>query len=197
MKQNDAKTIEDASRKGFIQYQESGSKDALKTLSTLRGIGPATASLLLSVYDPDKAPFFSDELFRWAFFESSNGRGWDRRIKYTAKEYAELCEKISELLGRFNVRAVDAEKVAYTIGKGLLPVDARPAKTVNDNERGGSDPTPSALGPRMPQQAKRAQSKKRSAKNANGDLQTATEMDAPAATTSEGRSKRQRKLRSG
>jgi predicted flap endonuclease-1-like 5' DNA nuclease len=33
---------------------------ALKKLSELKGIGPATASLLMSVFDPDGVPFFSD-----------------------------------------------------------------------------------------------------------------------------------------
>ena len=64
VQQNEAKQVESTTRKGFAEFSGDKSTDALKTLTTLRGIGPATASLLLSVYDPDNAPFFSDELFR-------------------------------------------------------------------------------------------------------------------------------------
>ena len=34
---------------------------AIKTLSTLHGIGPATASALVALFDPLNEPFFSDE----------------------------------------------------------------------------------------------------------------------------------------
>lgn len=117
VQQNNAKDVEETSRKGFAEFKDGNPKDAIKTLTSLKGIGPATASLMLSVYNPDKAPFFSDELFRWAFFESGRGNGWDRRIKYTAKEYAELYDKVQELISRLNVSAVDTEKVAYVLGK--------------------------------------------------------------------------------
>ena len=42
---------------------------ALTHLTTLKGVGPATASLILSCWDPRKVPFFSDEVFRWLHFE--------------------------------------------------------------------------------------------------------------------------------
>ncbi|KAK8158764.1 hypothetical protein BKA80DRAFT_311647 [Phyllosticta citrichinensis] len=72
---------------------------ALASLTRLRGIGPATASLLLSVADDDATvPFFADELFVWA------RRSFDLhthlpllvpkkagfKIRYSAKEYEEL-----------------------------------------------------------------------------------------------------------
>lgn len=109
--------MERTSRTGFREYKEDKPKDAIKTLSSLRGIGPATASLMLSAAYPTTAPFFSDELFRWTFYESGKGNGWDRRIKYTAKEYADLYEKVHELVDRLSISAVDAEKVAYVLGK--------------------------------------------------------------------------------
>lgn len=117
MQGNSSENIKVTSGKGFEQFQEGGPKNAIKTLTELKGIGPATASLMLSVLDPQKAPFFSDELFRWALFKSGRGNGWDRRIKYTAKEYAELYVKVEQLLKRLGVAAVDAEKVAYVLGK--------------------------------------------------------------------------------
>ena len=68
---------------------------ALTTLTKLKGIGPATASLLLSTSDPENVPFFSDELFRWAFWEDKPGCRWDRKISYSAKEYRELVAKVT------------------------------------------------------------------------------------------------------
>jgi hypothetical protein len=91
----------------------------LTTLCKLRGIGPATGSLLLSTSSPDDVPFFSDELFRWVFWEAKPACGWDRKIKYSAKEYRELLAKVAELRERVGkkVSAMDLEKVAYVLGK--------------------------------------------------------------------------------
>lgn len=91
---------------------------SLKVLTSLKGIGPATASLLLSVAAPERIPFFSDELFRWVMFdEAGSPGGWKRTIKYNAKEYNELIKKVDTLVSRLGVRALDAEKVAYVLGK--------------------------------------------------------------------------------
>jgi hypothetical protein len=62
-------------------------------------------------------PFFSDELFRWAFWENKSGAGWDRKIKYTVKEYSELKERVDALRERIGKGAIEAEKVAYVLGK--------------------------------------------------------------------------------
>ncbi|KAL8938840.1 MAG: hypothetical protein Q9216_003679 [Gyalolechia sp. 2 TL-2023] len=53
----------------FASTSPSNPSKALSALCTLRGIGPATASLILSCYDPVTVPFFSDELFRWLHWE--------------------------------------------------------------------------------------------------------------------------------
>lgn len=88
----------------------------------LRGIGPATASLLMSVYDSENAPFFSDELFQWMMFEDGKGKGWDRKIKYSIAEYKQMVP----LVGAFRERleqaggkatALEAEMVAYVLGR--------------------------------------------------------------------------------
>jgi hypothetical protein len=111
----------------------------LKKLVELKGIGPATASLLLSVYDPDSTPFFSDEyvcilppssqaanvpsrLFRWAMWDEPGGGGWKRGIKYNAKEYEQLVENVRELVKRLGVKAVDVEKVAWVLGKEAIDI---------------------------------------------------------------------------
>lgn len=91
--------------------------DSLTILSKLKGIGPATAALLLSSSDPKTLPFFSDELFRWAFWENRTAARWDRKIKYSPKEYRELKGRVDELGDRIGREAIEAEKVAYVLGK--------------------------------------------------------------------------------
>jgi hypothetical protein len=100
--------------------------DSLNILTKLKSIGPATAALLLSTSDPEKLPFFSDELFRWAFWENKSGAGWDRKIKYSIKEYRELKEKVDELRKRTGKGALEAEKVAYVLGKREADLGASP-----------------------------------------------------------------------
>lgn len=102
-------------------------------LAKLRGIGPATAALLASCFDPEHMPFFSDEMFRWLHWNGQNadgtsngikqtGQGWSRQIGYTMKEYESLRLKGEQLQkrlsagGRF-VDFLDIEKVAYVLGK--------------------------------------------------------------------------------
>ena len=100
---------------------------AIKKLSTLKGIGPAGASLLLSVCDPVNVPFFSDECFRWMMHEgSAKGRGWDRKIKYDVREYAALLDKVALVQMRLQndggrqISARDIERVAFVIGKNAV-----------------------------------------------------------------------------
>jgi hypothetical protein len=99
---------------------------ALKKLTELKGIGPATASLLLSVGKPDEVPFFSDELFRWCVWdEEGSPGGWQRKIKYNVKEYEQLVEGVRALRERLGgkVIAVDVEKVAWVLGREGVDVD--------------------------------------------------------------------------
>lgn len=87
---------------------------ALKELTKLRGIGPATASLLLSVHDPDRVIFFSDEAFYWL---CGGGGGRVGSIKYSNKEYDALRKRAGELVKRLGVSATNVEKVAYVLFK--------------------------------------------------------------------------------
>lgn len=92
-------------------------------MSTLKGIGPATASLLLSCYDPVKVPFFADEVYRYFHWEEAKNKGWDRKIKYTMKEYKDLFDKVQVLQERLEnesgeqVTAIEIEKMAYVLSK--------------------------------------------------------------------------------
>jgi len=123
-KSNGGQVIKDTTSRCFQQYDDSADlTKALKTLTELKGIGPATASLLLSVYDPDAAPFFSDELYRYVQWEPTKLGGWSRKIGYTAKEYASLNMHVAEMRKRLKVEcgeeipSTDIEQVAYVLGR--------------------------------------------------------------------------------
>jgi len=112
---------------------------AISKLSTLRGIGPATASLLLNTHSPADVPFFSDELYRWLRFSDASDvkgpgkgtKGWERRIGYTGKEYMELVRRTCTFRDRLRALGRDAgardiECVAYVLGKtggGNVPIE--------------------------------------------------------------------------
>ncbi|KAF3007580.1 hypothetical protein E8E13_007414 [Curvularia kusanoi] len=129
VRDNSAESIKNITSSAFAGCSSSSEKDVLRALTTLtqlRGIGPATASLLLSVLDPDGIPFFSDELFRWMCWgEKGDGKddGWDRKIKYNVKEYKDVVERVGQIRKRLGVRAVDVEKVAYVLGMERANVD--------------------------------------------------------------------------
>ena len=95
----------------------------IKILANLKGIGPATASLLLSCFDQENVPFFSDELFRYLNFEDARNKGWDRKIGYTMKEYKELFAQVQKLQERLkhdsgqNMSVLDIERAAYVLSK--------------------------------------------------------------------------------
>lgn len=109
---NNEQQYREVTKSAFHTYeQESGATaKAIKELSTIKGIGPATASLLLSVHDPARVPFFSDEAFRWICCDGKNAT-----IKYTAKEYEELARNSRELIDRLKVDAREVEKVAFVL----------------------------------------------------------------------------------
>lgn len=122
--QNAEEVVESTTKSAFALYKSDAANytSPLKKLEELKGVGPATASLLLSILDSDNAPFFSDELFRWVCWDEALG-GWKRKIKYDRKEYGMLWEGVKTLRERLGegVSAVDLEKCAYVCGK--LAVD--------------------------------------------------------------------------
>ncbi|KAK5139375.1 hypothetical protein LTR04_003630 [Oleoguttula sp. CCFEE 6159] len=133
---NSASTIRCTTTTAFRIYAANPDEyaTALTTLATLRGVGPATASLLLACGDPAVVPFFSDELFRYVHWESdARGKGWDRKIGYAMKEYRALWTRVQALRERLagegtgdgQVRAVDLEKVAYVLGRAAKEVVER------------------------------------------------------------------------
>jgi hypothetical protein len=119
--------------------EESFPKTSLDALTTpLRGVGPATASLILSIAtvvgDPVRqVPFYSDDAYLWLVFggyptpgnEEVKVKGvkanGELDVKYNLKEFRVLWEEVQGLRGRLNgddldsVSTVDVEKVAYVL----------------------------------------------------------------------------------
>lgn len=93
-----------------LYKSSSDASAAIDVLVKLKGIGPATASLLLAVHDPENVIFFADEAFYWL---CSSGRR--DPIKYNTKEYKELISRSQSLAKRLDVKAVDVERVAYVL----------------------------------------------------------------------------------
>jgi hypothetical protein len=116
-------------RSVFTAYNESPSPDRaalVGRLSKLKGIGPATASLILAVFDPDGAVFFGDEVFRWVGWDelTKAGKGWSRRIGYNLTEYRQLDRLASDVVKRLGVKAVEVEMVGYVLGREKVEVDS-------------------------------------------------------------------------
>lgn len=61
----DVDVVKTASQKAFGSLPDVSK--AVKELSVLKGVGPATASAVLAAYAPDVAPFMSDEVKRFDF----------------------------------------------------------------------------------------------------------------------------------
>lgn len=124
--ENSVQEIRKVTKDGFATYDadNDNASKAVTAMSKLRGVGPATASLFLSCYDPVKVPFFSDELYRYLHWSDTKSKGWDRKISYTAKEYKTVLEKVQSLRERLDkesgqtVKAIDLEKMAYALSKG-------------------------------------------------------------------------------
>lgn len=132
-------------------------KLALGYLSkNLKGVGPATASYLLAAQMPHWIPPFSDEGFRWAFFDkhipgviertAPSTDGWQRPIKYSLKEYFAYVEEVWSINDRLiadysrgNKRdvfgAASVEMVGWVLGKeaaGWLP--RKPEQVANGTQ---------------------------------------------------------------
>jgi len=174
-------------------YKEKGDVAAsLNILTKLKGIGPATASLLLAVLDPERVIFFADEAFYWLCCG-----GKKAPIKYNAKEYQELCERTRRLCQRLKVKAVDIERVAFVImtqqdshvpvgnvaqKKGISPPPRSTGKKTDQTTK--QDPKTSKVSPPSKSTVKRAEKQQLPVKR------KATSGDGEAVTTTKRRSKR-------
>lgn len=108
---NEPGFVKDTLQKAIKHYrQKLDVSGTLDILTQLKGIGPATASLLLAVHDAENVIFFADEAFYWLCCNGSKAP-----IKYNQKEYTELNERAQALAKRLHVKAVDVERVAFVM----------------------------------------------------------------------------------
>lgn len=126
---NEESLVEDTATSALDTYsKKADASAAIDVFTRLRGIGPATASLLLAVHDPQNVIFFADEAFYWLC-----NQGKRDHIKYNAKEYMELHESSQKLAKRLSVKAIDVERVAYVLlnDSSVSPPTKPPADTPN------------------------------------------------------------------
>ncbi|KAI3555896.1 hypothetical protein CABS03_10271 [Colletotrichum abscissum] len=108
---NESSTVAKTIQNAIASYQSTSDLSAaLGILTKLKGIGPATASLLLAVHFSEKVMFFSDEGYYWMCNNNQK-----TSLKYNMKEYESLNIQVEKLTKRLNVSALDVEKVAYVI----------------------------------------------------------------------------------
>ncbi|KAF7560914.1 hypothetical protein G7046_g3246 [Stylonectria norvegica] len=147
---NDPVTAKSTIQEAISLYRSTSDVPAaLALLTKLKGIGPATASLLLTVHDPDKVIFFSDEAYYWLCCD-----GTKSSIKYTATEYADLRSRAEDLAGRLGVAATDVEKVAYVVMKQpVSQVSAEASKSSTVSKREAPNPKNQDSEPQAPKAA--------------------------------------------
>lgn len=96
----DESSVKTASQKAFAALPDL--KEAVNALSTLKGIGPATASAVLAAFDPHIAPFMSDEAMVAALGSSK---------EYTLKQYLVFAEKLQNKAKELNSKSGDVKEV--------------------------------------------------------------------------------------
>ena len=147
---NDAIVVEETTRKAFKHYSSNSDspEQAVKILNELKGIGPATSSLLLSIYDPSSCPFFSDEFFRYMVWDTSGSpAGWDRKLKYDMKELSTFYREVEKLLKRLrkenneDFTVADIEKAAFVLGKEKVDLSSTSDESA-DSDIGGVELVP-------------------------------------------------------
>ncbi|XP_061666390.1 uncharacterized protein zgc:112496 [Syngnathoides biaculeatus] len=89
---NSEDAVDQCSRKAFGLLPDVAA--AVAELSSLKGVGPATASAVLAAAAPDRAAFMSDEAA-----ESVPGL---RPVRYTAGHYALYLDKMVDMTNRLN-----------------------------------------------------------------------------------------------
>ncbi|KAK5240505.1 hypothetical protein LTS06_012429 [Exophiala xenobiotica] len=103
--------------------------EALNAVCKLTGIGPATGTLILNIFDPVHIPFFQDEMYAW-FFPDTKAE----KLKYTQKEYLQLLGAVRPVLQRLNVKAIELEKVSRDGSGQDAPKATEDVKVENTKE---------------------------------------------------------------
>lgn len=123
----------------------------LKSLcGALKGVGPATGSLVLSIYD-DRVPFMSDEAYIWIMYADQGTKKKD--IKYTEKGYLDYAVRVWEVAKKVGVTPTELEKVGWVLGREWTSgATLEPAGAVGERSetRGEKDDGSPEDGPDMP-----------------------------------------------
>ncbi|KDR83276.1 hypothetical protein GALMADRAFT_221182 [Galerina marginata CBS 339.88] len=102
IRKNSAAQVKDASERALAHALDDGDwaevQKAMNVLCELKGVGPATASLILSLLYPSTIPFFSDEATVDVLAPSGGRKG----IKYTAKTYKALYDALDGICASIN-----------------------------------------------------------------------------------------------
>ncbi|KUJ24199.1 uncharacterized protein LY89DRAFT_571761 [Mollisia scopiformis] len=129
---NNDEGIASATTEAFEHYASNKDNIAgtIEKLTVLKGVGPATATLILSVHDPQNVIFFSDELYRWLVKD-----GEDVSLKYTTKEFEEVFSKAKAFMSRIKCTPTELEKAAFTLIQENEP-EPKPKKEPSGRGRG-------------------------------------------------------------
>ncbi|GAA6021726.1 hypothetical protein JCM11491_001394 [Sporobolomyces phaffii] len=91
---NDAATVEDATRIDPAQFPAADFEDVKASMTrfcTLKGVGPATASAILALYDPRNEPFMSDQAMTYVGSRSddddADAAAARIKLEYTVKAW--------------------------------------------------------------------------------------------------------------
>lgn len=141
IRSNDAETVKKTTKEGFAIFLKHAEKykktsiwvsseddrkeyyatirQTLKKLSELRAVGPATASLMLSLLykiTDSTPPYFSEESFEYFIVEPNGG---NQKIKFTVKEFVEqlLPYYFDTLLPNTKLSPQTLEKGAWALRK--------------------------------------------------------------------------------
>ncbi|CCO26728.1 hypothetical protein BN14_00759 [Rhizoctonia solani AG-1 IB] len=120
----------------------------------LKGVGPATGSLLLSIYD-DRVPFMSDEAYIWVMYADKGTK--TRDIKYTEKGYLDYAVRMWGVAEKADITPTQLEQVAWVLGwEWISGIELRPtAKSDGGPERDNEEDGPPEDIPDRPKRSKR------------------------------------------
>ncbi|KAG4422403.1 hypothetical protein IFR04_004427 [Cadophora malorum] len=163
---NTNESVADATKDAFAAYAKDNKDIAtvISKLSALKGIGPATASLLLAIHDPQNVVFFSDELFSYL---TADGKKVEP--KYNTKEFETMFAEAQTVMSRLKCTPIELEKVAYVLinekapevkkaGRPALPDSEKKVKPAYSGKPRGR--------PALSEAEKKAQKSKREAERA-------------------------------
>lgn len=130
---NPDEIVKNTTQEAFSLLSDSTSiesaKEGLLKLNSLKGIGPATSSAILSLFSPESLPFMSDEALKFA-------AGLVEKPKYTIKEWEWFVGEMRKRTKKENWSGTDElEKAAWSFA--VLKTSINNAK--EDNKKRTSD----------------------------------------------------------